>query len=537
MAKQSSGVSRFNDYLTFMDNVGTVEAVDYVSPLDIKPIDLKKVDENQKNYINVEKYKDKLAQYSYDALVETEDTVLNLPADNPYQVTQLEQLKGDVGVNDKLFDINVDDLKNPYAIKGIESKAARLVSDPRFINVQREQALHKQFKNSVNTTVCAGKNANSVLCQMARAEQKKYFQDANGEYSATSLRAADFMPMDIMKELEDDLKRIPLNEFEAKLRKDKGVFILEEWQQRSKDAVRQILADRVQNPQFANNMAAMGKDTPEKVNAMINALADAWSAKSIKDATLRVEPASRGGGSGSGVGAGIGVSNNLILGFRDSIASSKLTDAQKLKANGLFSDQSFSAAAAWSDKYSQNESGTVRSLLNQMDVDGNIKDPTGKTINIKDELLNRTAKEGNIYALKDILNMDAKNLMQGLNDIVIKDDGRGGVAISNGGKSSYSIPIIEELDNMFSSDKNSMAVAINKYKQHLSTGGSDYALEQRPETQSYWETAKGFGLVGGNAPQQVQATTPTAKPSAKPAAKSESKTTTKPRLTLGNLNK
>lgn len=289
MAKQTTGVQQ-GEYMTFLNSVPTVGTLDYVPTFVAQDLDLKYLDKNQKDFLDIFDKQRADAQQGFNDILEAQDKILKLRADNPYQAQTIDNLKAGSGFDNTLFDLDEEDFENPFKVKEIESRAARIVTNQDYLNIMRDQAYHDNFLKELDTNVCSGKNANSALCKMGREELNKYLSDQNGSFRGGALRAADFTPLDWMKVLKDDLDKVPIETFMGDVIDGNGYFMVKEFERRGRELVTSLIKNRTNDRQFANNLYADGYTTEASIEKLKNDLINAWTQESIKKFEFKLEP-------------------------------------------------------------------------------------------------------------------------------------------------------------------------------------------------------------------------------------------------------
>lgn len=289
MAKQSTGIQQ-GEYMSFLNSVPTVGELDYIPSFVSEDLDLKYVDKNQDDFLKIlDKQRDD-AKKGFDAITEAQDKILKLRADNPYQSQTIENLKAGSGFDNTLFDLKEEDFENPFKVKEIESRAARMLTNPDYLNILRDQTYYDTFNKELDSNVCAGKNANSALCRMGREELKKYLSDEAGAYRGGELRAADFTPLDWMKVLKDDLDKIPVESFMGDVMDGNGYLMVEQLEKRGKELVSSLIKNRTNDKQFANNLYADGFINEASVEKLKQDLVNAWTQATVKKFEFKLKP-------------------------------------------------------------------------------------------------------------------------------------------------------------------------------------------------------------------------------------------------------
>lgn len=349
--KQTTGIQQ-GQYLSFLNSVPTVDVLNYVPTFQVEDIDLKYLDKNQDNFLEIEKKDRGQKKNSFGKGMDMLNKVMKLRADNPYQQGKIDNLKNSLGLDEQAFDIKDEDLGNDAMIKALDTKFARMSADQEFQNIIRDQQMSDLFAEDIKS-ICAGKDANGELCRMAREKLKEYYTNSDGQLRGDALRAAAFKPINVLGVLKKDLDTVPVNAFREKVKTEGGLYVAEEWEQRSRELVTDIINARLKDEQFLNNLYANGFKTPADIERLKQSLIDAWTQRNLKDVTFKGITSGRSRSSSSS-------SQSQPTGLSTVGSINTFEDALKARYNETM--------ASKETQFRENNLRAYRSLLNSNDV-------------------------------------------------------------------------------------------------------------------------------------------------------------------------
>jgi hypothetical protein len=401
-----------SSYMSFLNDISYSSTMDAVPTFVAKDMSLVELNNAKTDFLKIYNQEAEESKKGFQQAVTAEDKVLNLRKDNEFQTQKLNELKSTLGFDGRLFDLKEEDFNNPYKIKEIESKAARFVNDPNYLSIARDQAYWDAFQTDIKT-VCAGKDANSALCAMAKLKGDQYLADTDGTTPGMSLQASDFMPLDIPKDISDDIKKLPEHTFLTD--PEKGPYrslTIEERTKRSKDLVYNQIMGKMQDKRFYNNLVANGYDTPEKQKQFMDQMADEYAKENVSKFQFKFAPT---GGSGGG---GFTPASTPVQGgyfgflrtgaldrYTDFTKKNKGADANKLTAAYGGLGPAFNAAMAWLDKTNPGESETIaRQVITAND---NTTSGSADYSAIKSAGFKKSVEAGNPYALAYVVDPNA----------------------------------------------------------------------------------------------------------------------------------
>lgn len=353
-----------SSYMSFLNDVSYSSNMEAIPTFVAKDMSLVELDKAKTDFLKIYNKEAEEAQKGFERAVTAEDKILSLRKDNDFQAQKLEELKSSLGFDGRLFNLKEEDFNNPYKIKEIESKAARFVSDPNYLSIVRDQQYWDQYQKDIQN-VCAGDKANSTLCAMAKQKADQYLADFDGATPGMSLQAADYMPMDITKDIKTDVENLPDHKYLSDPQMSGRSMTMEELTKKSRDLVYTVISNKLKDRRFKNNLVADGFDTDQKQNEYINRLADEYAKENVSKWQFKLMPtASSGAGfTPTTVSPETGyfghIRSAILPLYNDYMRTKKGSEASKLMSTYGGGDQAFNAAMAWLDKTNPNESGSI----------------------------------------------------------------------------------------------------------------------------------------------------------------------------------
>ena len=353
-----------SSYMSFLNDVSYSSNMEAIPTFVAKDMSLVELDKAKTDFLKIYNKEAEEAQKGFERAVTAEDKVLSLRKDNDFQAQKLEELKSSLGFDGRLFNLKEEDFNNPYKIKEIESKAARFVSDPNYLSIVRDQQYWDQYQKDIQN-VCAGDKANSTLCAMAKQKADQYLADFDGATPGMSLQAADYMPMDITKDIKTDVENLPDHKYLSDPQMSGGAMTMEELTKRSRDLVYTVISNKLKDRRFKNNLVADGFDTDQKQSEYINRLADEYAKENVNKWQFKFKPtASSGAGfapttAPQEMGYFGHIRSAILPLYNDYMRTKKGPEASKLQSTYGGVGQAFNAAMAWLDKTNPNESGSI----------------------------------------------------------------------------------------------------------------------------------------------------------------------------------
>lgn len=275
-----------------------VPNVTYVPTLEVPELKFTALSSALDTYEKIRQEEDKTYRGNMVALNKLYDDVTKVRYDNDVQRQEIETAKQRAGLTEDVFNMSVDQLKNPYIMGPVSRAAADFSNDMGLRGILQEQAM---FDSGIASFA---KNApsNPKLREMFAAQVEQY---KNGEIKGTDINPQAFMEVDLAGELGKLLKDIPLYT-QSELQESGGVISEQEVKQRSQAAIEAVVGYALSNPQWVNNMKARGfmddnNDLTEDGTRFIQGIRDAYEQAStdIKGITK----VKGGVGSSAGVGA------------------------------------------------------------------------------------------------------------------------------------------------------------------------------------------------------------------------------------------
>lgn len=261
------------------------EDVKYVTTYEHPVMDLKYVDNlNKQNRDYIKEDITNLGK-NVDSIFGYKDDLLNIKVDNEYQKIKLEELKAKHGVSEDLFkQFDINSLKSPYASRGIGTKIKSLMADPEMKKIAFDTfTMEEAMKKIPNIS-------DPDLRKLAVEEFENYKRDATGSFDARQYSVDDYKPVDIDKSLIEIANQAPSTS-SAEVQTKHGKVYTVTTEGRDKDYIDQRTIAWAQNPTVRKNLIAKGymdKDGnfTEAFVAKRKTIVDAFSKPSTKIGAL-----------------------------------------------------------------------------------------------------------------------------------------------------------------------------------------------------------------------------------------------------------
>jgi len=191
---------------TRVNDTARVSDLNYEGTLDIQDIDLNPLDDavEQYNELKTDEF-DRLEQ-NVKATSELQNETLSESFDNVAQKELYEELRGDYGMTDEgMWGV---DFGNEYSVMATQKKASKMLQDPRYQDMKREQVKAQSAFDYLQ------KNAEK-MGELAPLMARRLNQYYEGEISAFDINPSDYIPFDldgtmttVSENMHDDISTI-----------------------------------------------------------------------------------------------------------------------------------------------------------------------------------------------------------------------------------------------------------------------------------------------------------------------------------------
>lgn len=235
----------------------SVNDVKFVSTMDIPVLDMRymqDLNKQQKGYFEEDTEK---AQENFGKLQDYQDEILGVKVDNEGQRVMLENMKKEYGIDASVFSqFDFNSLKSPYATRGIGNKLKQITADPRFQKIVTHKVIGDDFASKIKDI------ADPNLRRMAAEEYAKYKNSLDGNYDINALSIADYKDVDIDKLLIEIAKDSPETKTEV-VKTSNGKVYTEQVIQRDSEFIDQMIIEAQNNPIVKRNLIAKGYMNPD----------------------------------------------------------------------------------------------------------------------------------------------------------------------------------------------------------------------------------------------------------------------------------
>ncbi len=232
-----------------------VPNVSYAPTLDLPEVSLTPLTSALDTYTKIQEQDRKVAQDNMAGLASAYDAITKVRYDNVNQQQVIEETKQRIGISEDMFNMSAEQLKNPYTMGNVAKATSAFVSDGAIRNVIREQAVFDSTLNAYVKDPPADPKLQEMFFDQVRAYQ-------NGEKTGLEINGDAYKDLDITADLMDRFSKIPQIST-SELIQNNTVSYEEQIQKRSQEALDSILAERMQDPKFRNNMIAKGYLDPQ----------------------------------------------------------------------------------------------------------------------------------------------------------------------------------------------------------------------------------------------------------------------------------
>jgi hypothetical protein len=227
-----------------------VPNVSYAPTLDLPEVSLTPLTSALNTYTKIQEQDRKVAQDNMAGLATAYDAITKVRYDNVKQQQAIEEAKQRAGISEDMFNMSVEQLKNPYTMGNVSKATSAFASDRGIRNVIREQAVFDATLADYTKSPPTDPNLQKMFFDQVRAYQ-------NGETTGLEINADVYRDLDITADLMERFSKVP-QVSTSELIQNNTVSYEEQIQKRSEEALNSIMAERLKDPKFRNNMIAKG---------------------------------------------------------------------------------------------------------------------------------------------------------------------------------------------------------------------------------------------------------------------------------------
>lgn len=258
--------------------------VQFVSTLDIPEFDLSEIDKLSKSIVDIDNKRVKTIEDNYNNLLDTQDDLTGLDGGTAYGFDLIKQVREDHNLTDDVFNFSMDQLKDPFHQRGVQTRLQGAMQDPRMREALNEGVAVKQAREDIRKLA----RKDSGLAMVAKNHLNKIVSDPNSQRTIFDFSIADYEKLDVKgvlkDEIEDFRKQNPNVEFIPRPGSPEGFIIFDKTlgEINPDDFLSQMLDKYEDNPVLLNNLAALQDlqkapedRTIEDRNAIMGELRDA----------------------------------------------------------------------------------------------------------------------------------------------------------------------------------------------------------------------------------------------------------------------
>jgi hypothetical protein len=261
--------------------------ITYAPTLDLPELSMAPLTSALDTYAKIKDQEFKTIRENMNALNKVYDDVTKVRYDNDLQKEAIDQAKAKAGLDDSVLNLNPDQLKNPYIMAPISRAASSFTNDPKVREVLREQA----WFDTQLAAAAKSPPSNPELQGMFMEDIKAYQE---GRLSGTSINIGQYEDHDIGADLGKRMKELPPIKT-SELVDDPYVTYEQQVTARSKQALIEVVSERLSDPKFRNNMIAKGfmdreGNLTQKGSNYIDSVSEAYAAEQIDILGLKHKP-------------------------------------------------------------------------------------------------------------------------------------------------------------------------------------------------------------------------------------------------------
>lgn len=229
-------------------NPGTV---DFVPTLNAPEFDLEGLEQLGNDIVEIENDKISKIEENYNSILNTKDEILGLDPGTVHGKKILDEKKSQFNLGDDTFNLSMDDLKDPFKHRQIQSSLKGLLADSQVKDVLKESAEIKKFDEFIKKL----ERVDTSMATLAKRDLNKVVEDPEGKHSIYDLSPDDYELINFSDIISEELKSLPAD-VKVQQKNDGNGFII------FSDA-RDI---RMEDTEFAELVAEKYSDDPRVQN-------------------------------------------------------------------------------------------------------------------------------------------------------------------------------------------------------------------------------------------------------------------------------
>lgn len=177
----------------------------FIPTLDIPIFDLSQVDQFGNELIEIENDRIDKIEENYSNILDTKDQLLQLDPGTAYGKSILDQKKEEYGIGEDTFKLSMDDLKDPFKQRRIQSSLQSLLNDSQVKDVLRESNEVKKFDDFIKRL----ERTNPQMALLAKRDLNSVRQDSTGQNSIFSLSPTNYEEINFSDIITEELSKLP----------------------------------------------------------------------------------------------------------------------------------------------------------------------------------------------------------------------------------------------------------------------------------------------------------------------------------------
>jgi hypothetical protein len=142
---------------------------------------------------------------NYDTILQAQDEVTGINLSSAYGRKVLEQKKDSLGINEDLYNISLDDLKNPFATRRVQSTLNKLVTDPEVATLVQEEKIFQDYNRKVKQI----ERKDPGMANVFMNDLNQIATDSSGSLSVMDIDPNDYQRIDFTELISEELNSLP----------------------------------------------------------------------------------------------------------------------------------------------------------------------------------------------------------------------------------------------------------------------------------------------------------------------------------------
>lgn len=179
--------------------------IGFDASLEVQDINLDDLSNFADEVVAIEDKKINTIKTNYDNILQAQQDVTGIKLNSAYGRKVLEQKKESLGINENLYNISLDDLKNPFATRKVQSTLNSLVTDPEITALMQEQKIFEDYDRKVKQMA----RKDDPMATVFQNDLNQIATDASGSVSVMDIDPNDYQRIDFTDLMMSKLDELP----------------------------------------------------------------------------------------------------------------------------------------------------------------------------------------------------------------------------------------------------------------------------------------------------------------------------------------